>query len=126
VRAVVVLFAWLAVFACATESPAPAVAPTTTAVAPPVTRRYGRVVRVGSDEVWTKMRHYRDQMCECASQKSATCAKAVSDDMSHWASTFSNRSNVDPPPPTDSQMEIIHSFTECAMKAMVAGMPNQP
>jgi hypothetical protein len=74
-----------------------------------------------------KMKEFKTQMCACADKKdgAADCAKKVTDDMTKWGQDNAGKADTSAKP-SDEMTETTKKFTECATKAMMAGMPSAP
>jgi hypothetical protein len=67
------------------------------------------------------MTRFTGEMCSCADQASAECAKKVTDEVTEWAKDVASKAEASAPP-TDEEARVMRQFTDCATKAMMAGV----
>jgi hypothetical protein len=72
-----------------------------------------------------KMKEFTSKMCVCADRSSADCAKKVTDEMQKWAMAMASDPDTSERP-TEEMTKVTQRLTECATKAMMAGMQTTP
>jgi hypothetical protein len=76
----------------------------------------------GNDQA-AKMKEFKEKMCACADKKDGAgdCAKKITDEMTKWAADNAGKTDT-AAKQSDEEAETTKKFTECATKAMMAGM----
>jgi len=76
----------------------------------------------GAAQAMAKMEEFKDMMCACADK---ACADKVTDEMTKWSQEMAKDADRDArvsEEDTKRMQVIVEQFTECATKAMTAGM----
>jgi hypothetical protein len=69
-----------------------------------------------------KMKEFSDKMCACADKKGeGDCAKKITDEMTKWSADNAGKGET-AAKATDEEAAATKRFTDCATKAMMAGM----
>jgi hypothetical protein len=78
--------------------------------------------KADGDDMEVAMKRFTTEMCTCADAASADCAKKVTDEMTKWAVANAEKAGDRSDRPTEEETQTIKQFTECATRAMMAGV----